>query len=295
MNDRNEKLASAHAVLALVAGAGLWGLIWYPYRVLSQEGVGGIWALLLTELPAIALTLFYFRRELKGVCLPWRAPPLLLAIGLFSGLCNVGFVLGTIIGEVMRVTLLLYLSPLWTVVLSRYLLGEHLTRSGLALIGLALCGALVMLWHPYLGAPWPASLADWLGLGAGLSFAVYNVLVKKAVQHSVPEKSLISMFGTLMVGALLLPWAGAFPATLNGLALLTILLTGGLLFVMIPLVQFGIMRLPANRASVIMLSELIFAGVSAWFLAGEAMGPKEWLGGAMIVTAGALSAHLQKN
>ncbi len=34
------------------------------------------------------------------------------------------------------------------------------------------------------------------------------------------------------------------------------------------------------------------AAASSWFLAGEAMGPKEWLGGAMIVAASLFSGRL---
>jgi drug/metabolite transporter (DMT)-like permease len=163
---------------------------------------------------------------------------------------------------------------------------------GRVLIAVAMAGAVVMLWNPEHDVPWPASVADWLGLVAGVSYAAYNVLVKKATAHSVPEKSLMSLVGTLVVGALLLPAAKPLPDTAGFLAVGVTVFTGFLLFVMIPLVQYGLMRLPANRASVIMLSELLFAGASAWVLAGEAMGPKEWIGGAMIVAAGALSARL---
>ena len=33
---------------ALVAGASLWGIVWYPYRLLAQAGMDGIWATALT-------------------------------------------------------------------------------------------------------------------------------------------------------------------------------------------------------------------------------------------------------
>lgn len=287
------RTSNERAILALICGAALWGCIWYPYRVLEREGVGGIWALLLTETVAIVVALIYFRWRKEPLVSFWRASPVLIALGLSSGVCNVGFVMGTLMGEVIRVTLLLYLAPLWTVLLSRWLLGERLTSQGLALIAFALCGALVMLWHPRFGVPWPASLADWLGLVAGLAFAVYNVLVRKAAEHSVPDKTMMSFYGTIVVGGVMLPWAGNPPAIEAGIGLGVLVLTGAMLFVMIPLVQYGLVRLPANRASVILLTEILFAGLSSWWLAGETMGAKEWLGGAMIVVAGTLSARLQ--
>ncbi|MBP6655612.1 MAG: hypothetical protein KA182_12200, partial [Propionivibrio sp.] len=32
------------AIVALVAGALIWGLIWYPYRILRDAGIDGILA-----------------------------------------------------------------------------------------------------------------------------------------------------------------------------------------------------------------------------------------------------------
>ncbi len=45
-------------------------------------------------------------------------------------------------------------------------------------------------------------------------------------------------------------------------------------------VQYGLTQTPANHAIVIFLFELVVAALSSWLLAGEAMGLKEWLGGA---------------
>lgn len=280
--------ATGRAVLAVVAGAATWGCIWYPYRLLAQGGLDGVWALLLTELVAIVATGLWFYRPLRA---DFHWTHSLFAIGLLSGICNVAFVMGTLLGEVIRVTLLMYMAPLWTVLLSRWILQERLWPGGWGLIVMALSGAIIMLWHPAHGAPWPASLADWLGIVAGMTFAAYNVMVKKATQHGLPEKSLSSLVGTLLVGLACLPFAGPLPVSMPPVSIGVVVLTGLALFVMIPMVQYGLMRLPANRASVIMLSELIFAGASAWWLAGEVIGAKEWLGGGLIVVAGALAAR----
>jgi drug/metabolite transporter (DMT)-like permease len=43
-----------------------------------------------------------------------------------------------------------------------------------------------------------------------------------------------------------------------------------------------------------MLSEIGFAALSSWLLAGELLGPREWLGGAMIVAASVLSAKMER-
>jgi drug/metabolite transporter (DMT)-like permease len=61
-------------------------------------------------------------------------------IELAAGGCNLGYVLATLNGEVVRVLLLFYLAPLWTVLLSRLLLGERLNRFGVFVIALSLAG-----------------------------------------------------------------------------------------------------------------------------------------------------------
>lgn len=62
-------------------------------------------------------------------------------------------------------------------------------------------------------------------------------------------------------------------------------LVGGVLLLANLLAQFGLARVAANHAIVIMLSEIAVAALAAWLLAGEALAPREWIGGAIIVAA----------
>ena len=50
--------------------------------------------------------------------------------------------------------------------------------------------------------------------------------------------------------------------------------------------------MPANRAIVLFLSELVVAAVVSYFLAGEAMQVREWIGAVLIVSASLLSGRL---
>lgn len=275
-------------MVALLAGATVWGLIWYPYRVLEAAGLSGARAAALTYLIALALGILVLASRRSCERPSWW----LLAVGLAAAGCNIGYVLGMLHGEVMRVLLLFYLAPLWTVLLARLLLGERTGRAGAAVIVLSLAGAVVMLWQPRLGLPWPGNAAEWLGLGAGFLFALTNVLVRRTPQHSIELKSVAVFFCTGALGLV----AAAFepPAALGAMQSLHWVLLGvvGLVLLAINLVvQFGLSHVPANRAIVIFMFELAVAAVSAWLLAGEAMGLKEWLGGAMIVAASAASAR----
>jgi len=60
------------------------------------------------------------------------------------------------------------------------------------------------------------------------------------------------------------------------------------------LVQIGLAKVPANRASIIMLFELVVTALSAWLFAGEVPGAREWAGGACIVAACVLSGWVHR-
>lgn len=285
--DQRERRA---AILSLLAGALIWGLIWYPYRILRDAGIDGVVASTATYAIAFVLGLAFFKRSLGAFVPSWT----LFWLALASGGCNLGYVLATLSGEVVRVLLLFYLAPLWTVLLSRVLLGEQLNRVGAFVIMLSLAGAATILWHPHVGLPVPKDAADWLGLGAGFSFALFNVLSRQAKGTSIETKSMVAFAGVVLLGSLLIlagigtPQMPAAPSVWLLLGLI-----GGVLVVVNLVVQYGLARVPSNRAIVIMLSEVGFAALSSWLLADEALGLREWMGGAMIVAASVFSAKME--
>jgi drug/metabolite transporter (DMT)-like permease len=275
-------------VVSLVAGATVWGLIWYPYRVLEGAGLSGVRAAILTYLVALVLGVLVLAS--RGRC--ERPSWWLLAVGLSAAGSNIGYVLGMLHGQVMRVLLLFYLAPLWTVVLAGLLLGERAGRAGGAVIALALAGAVVMLWQSQLGLPLPGNAAEWLGLAAGFLFALANVLIRRTPQHSIELKSATVFLCTVTLG--LVVAALEPPAVVRGMQAAhwsLVVVVGVVLLAINLVVQFGLTHVPANRAIVIFMFELVVAAASAWLLAGETMGLKEWLGGAMIVAASAVAAR----
>jgi drug/metabolite transporter (DMT)-like permease len=57
-------------------------------------------------------------------------------------------------------------------------------------------------------------------------------------------------------------------------------------------VTYGVSRMPVQRSAVIMLFELIVGAFSAWWLAGEGVSLRDWIGGGLILAA-AMVAILQ--
>ncbi|MGH8631497.1 MAG: DMT family transporter [Burkholderiales bacterium] len=281
------------ASVALLTGALVWGLIWYPYRVLAQAGLDGASASLLSYAIALVPGLIVFRRHLAGF---GRSPGLLTAIALSAGWCNLAYVLAMLRGEVMLVLLLFYLAPLWTVILARLILGEKPRPIAYLVVVLAAAGAMVMLWRPGMGPPVPHAAAEWLGLSAGAAFALANVLSRRAQAIDVRLRSLAVWAGVTVAAA---PIALIAEVPLPALASLDfahvglLALTGTVIFAVNVAVQEGLARLSANRAIVLFLTELVFAALAAHFLAAESTSPRQWLGGAMIVAASLLSGRLE--
>ncbi|MEZ5616311.1 MAG: DMT family transporter [Rhodocyclaceae bacterium] len=277
------------ALVALLAGATIWGLIWHPYRALEGMGVSAVLGATLTYFVSFLLGLVLLRRRLAGFRPGW----MLALIGLVAGGCNLGYVLATVHGEIMRVLLLFYLAPLWTVLLARLLLGEKVSLPGTAVIGLSLAGAVVMLWQPSLGLPLPQNGAEWIGLAAGFLFAFANVLIRKAKALSIEVKSMAVFAGVVVVGLVVLPFEPGAVALPPVAGWLLVGVIGLVLLATNLFVQYGLTHTPANRAIVIFLFELVVAALSSWLLADEAMTLKEWLGGAMIVAASLFSGKLE--
>jgi drug/metabolite transporter (DMT)-like permease len=197
-------------------------------------------------------------------------------------------------GEVMRVLLLFYLAPLWTVLLARLLLDERLNITGAGIIALSLAGAAVMLWRPELGAPWPRVAAEWIGLLAGFLFALSNVLIRRASHYSIELKSVAVFAGVVVVGLATAAADGTSSlGSLNADAWAMVGVLGVVLLIVNLVVQYGLTRVAANRAVVIFLFELVVAAVASWALADETMGLREWLGGVLIVAATLFSARME--
>jgi drug/metabolite transporter (DMT)-like permease len=290
-------MQAAWPTLAIMLGASVWGFLWYPLRILAAWGLSATATSALTSAAACLFILVLRPRAVRSVSWHW----LLVALAAASGVTNIGFVWGAIHGQVMRVLLLFYLTPAWTAIFAHFILHERLKRAGMALAALSLAGAATMLWSPELGIPLPANPAEWAGLVAGMGFAMSNVVavkISRVLPGLKPEMRTATIFGGAAIVATFATFFEAMPhppavPQLGMVALLVI----GLGFVLASnnvLVQIGLAKVPANRASIIMLFELVVTALSAWLLAGETPGPREWAGGACIVAACMLSSWVHR-
>ena len=275
---------------ALMLNALLWGVSWWPFRQLQGHGLHPLWSttfIYLLVMAALLLTV--------GSC--WRsfaAHRGLWVLALAAGLTNVGFNWAVTVGDVVRVVLLFYLMPAWSVLVAWLLLGEKPSKASLLRLALAMTGVLIVLKSPDTPWPLPSSLADWLALMGGLTFAITNAYLRK-LQHTSDSARMVAMFGGGAVLAGLAALAGlalgVVPAPALASAGLPWLVGLSAAFMLGNLaLQFGAARLSASTTALIMLTEILFSSASAALLADAQFTPRIVLGGSLIVLAAALSA-----
>jgi drug/metabolite transporter (DMT)-like permease len=166
------KVRALAPILALMLNALVWGTSWWPFRLLESHGLHPLWATVFVYLLAVATIGVLRPRAFVQVA----TTPALWVLMLASGITNASFNWAVVIGDVVRVVLLFYLMPLWTVLLARVLLHEPFTAEAGVRVAMALSGAAIVLWPAGGAVPLPQSLADWLGLLGGFSFALNNVM-----------------------------------------------------------------------------------------------------------------------
>lgn len=280
------------ATLALTFNAFTWGVSWWPFRWLQERGLHALWATVMIYAVAVVL-ISAWRPQAWGHL--WRTRSLWWIV-LAAGATNAAFNTAVTIGDVVRVVLLFYVMPLWAVLLARVLLGERLTFLAAVRVVLALTGAAIVLW-PSDGSAWPVptSTGEVLALAGGFSFALNNVMLRREA-HQPNSARALAMFaggaGVSLLAALWLGVAGTVPwppapapgwlAGLLGLAMVFLLSNLAL--------QYGSARLPANATAVVMVSEVLFAAVSAVALGAGVVSWPLAVGGMLILSASLLAA-----
>jgi len=280
------------ATLALTFNAFTWGVSWWPFRWLQERGLHALWATVLIYAVAVVL-ISVWRPQSWGQLL--RTPSLWWLV-LAAGATNAAFNTAVTIGDVVRVVLLFYIMPLWAVLLARVLLGERLTLLAAVRVVLALSGAAIVLW-PTDGSAWPVptSTGEVLALIGGFTFALNNVMLRREAHRPESARALamfaggagVSMLAAVWLGvAGTVPWppapAAGWVSGMLGLAMVFLLSNLAL--------QYGSARLPANATAVVMVSEVLFAAVSAVALGAGLVTWPLAIGGTLILSASLLAA-----
>lgn len=283
--------AAAIPSAAVAASAAMWGLWWIPLRAIDAHGLSGDWTSLAVFGVGTVLLLpvaWIRRARVRGA--GWPA----FNVGLLFGVALVAWNHALIEGDVVRVTLLFYLAPIWGTAFGILLLGIRPSLLRLGTIAIGLSGAAIVLGFEG-GWPSPRSLAEWMGLASGILFALGAALTHKGGHMGDVERTITTfvisaacafLFAMTTPASVTPAWADlsdALPLVLAVTALWYLPIT----WVMI----WGAARLDPGRVSILLLFEVGVATASANILTDEPFGWREVAGGLLIVAAGVLEAY----
>jgi drug/metabolite transporter (DMT)-like permease len=276
------------AKLACALSGVTWGVFWIPMRALSAAGVAGAWAgfafYLVPALLLLPFSLWRWREVLRG---GWR----LQWTGLWAGVSLVAYSDAVVFTEVIRAVLLFYLTPLWSTLLARAVLGEPITRVRWISMALAF-GGLLVLFGIDRGLPVPRNAGDWMGLLSGLAWAVAAVRLR-ADRGSHPLDLLGAYFvwGAVFAAVVaLVPFSGnTTPPDLSRFAATLPWLLPVIALIVVPGAFAAIwasMHLDPGLVGLLFMTEITVGALTAALFAGEPFGVREVLGVALISSAG---------
>ena len=282
--------SNVQASAVVVMSAAAWGCWWIPLRTIDAFGFRGDWAsVAVLCIAAICLAPFVARRAGRLM----RAGAMVWGTGLFFGAMFATYQHGLISGDVVRVTLLFYLAPVWGSILSMLVLGARFSVLRLVVILLGFAGAAVILDFTD-GVPMPKGLGEWMGLGSGITFAVGATFAHKVKGSYEVEKTWLSFVFGAGIAAVFIVVNPVYPAPGTDQLLAVVpFAMAAVIFILIPItwaMVWGAQRLDPGRVSLLLMFEVIAASVSASLFAGEPYGSEKLIGTAMILSAGAIDA-----
>lgn len=292
MNTRDSKASTSTTLptLAILASTALWGTWWIPLRKLDALGFGAIWStgggLLIPLLVMLPVAIINRRRIAQA------GAPLILCALFFAGALAL-YADGMLRGQVARVILLFYLTPVWSTLLARFMLGEAITARRVLTLVFGLSGMLVILGVDN-ASLMPRGVGEWFGLASGFLWGLAMVYTRRAATHPVADKvALQFIFLFLLFAALTaIPggrqWSAAgFDAAFS--PQLWMWLAGFALVWNLPVVYltfYGGARIEPGRVAILLMMEVAIGIVTAAVLTDELFTWREGLGAVLIVAAG---------
>lgn len=263
----------------------LWGFYWVPVREIAALGLEGVWGTVaIAAAGVLALAPFGLRRGLLG------ADRLGLGATALGGFAFVLYSVSFLYGDVAVVVILFFLTPVWSTVLGRLLMGWPITGLRVVVLVMGLVGLTVMLAAEG-AAPVPRGLGEWLGLAAGFCWAVASIGLRVRPVPPAPQSAFVFAVGAFLGGLMFAPFVSTLPdiavMAAPGPLALWVALTGGLWWATFTVgLMWAAPKLDPARVGILLMAEVLVAALSAANLAGEHLDPLEWVGGGLVLLAG---------
>ena len=272
--------------IAVAMSGALWGLYWIPIRQLDAGGIPASWTSFITFGFVGLLSLAAFARQWSKT---GRFPRSIILTGLLSGTSVVFYAVALGLTEVIKTVLLFYLTPIWSTILGKFLLGEKINAFRIVAVIFGLTGLAVILGIAD-GIPRLSNLGDLLALLSGMVWAYATVRIREDSSAAVWEQVCAFYIGGAIAALVfvVVPIQGldkppTFDAVIQSffwLGIFTIAFLPSMF-----LVFWGAKLLSPARVGILLMTEIIFGVSSAAMLSGEPFGWNQVIGITLIFSA----------
>ncbi|AWB50908.1 EamA/RhaT family transporter (plasmid) [Gemmobacter aquarius] len=284
-------LASA---VVLVTGV-IWGVYWVPVRAVAERGLDGAWGTGAITLVASMFLLPFVLADKRAL---WGRNRIGIVSVMLGGAAFALYSIGFLYGKVALVVLLWFFSPVWSVLIAKYLLRQQVPRLRLVAIATGLVGLFIMLGGDG-DIPLPGDLGEWMAFVGGLVWAFATAGMRnKSDVRPLPSAFLFAI-GAALTSLVAAPVLEPFPAiAAPDLAVVAgaVLVTAALWWVIsIAGLMWAAVRLDPARVGILLMTEVVFGAVTAAVFAGEILSPTEIAGGALVIMCGILEVWPTKS
>lgn len=270
--------------------AAIWGIYWLPLHHLETLGITGTTSVALLSLPAILPLLFITGWQWKAHQGHMKKA---LLIGLLTGTGIALYSSGVIYSSVVRATLLFYLTPAWATLIEIFWMKEKVSPARWIAIAGGFAG-MVLLLSGHDSAP--LNTGDILAFLSGIFWAAGTALIKRYDHIPLPGILLgqftFTVIISLLVGYFSLPWILPTVQQIYSALPVSFLVSIGLLLPSLLAICWAQKFIAPGRVSLLMMSEVLVAVLSAsMLLPDEMMNLTEGLGAILII--GSCLAEIQ--
>jgi drug/metabolite transporter (DMT)-like permease len=270
--------------LAVLLSTLLWGTLWIPVRRMHELDSHGAW---LTTLGFLGPLLVLLPMALGQRRIARAGLRQLAGAGFWLALGIALYTEGIVRGRIAPVILLFYLTPVWSTLLARIVLGEPIGGRRLLAIALGLAGLLVIFGAGE-GLPGPRSAGEWMGLAAGVAWAIALVSFRREPERPLFDRVFVHFvfLGPVYFVVALIPEGAVAPACdIAWRPELLGWLAAFALVWMLPVVWLtvtGAGRVDPGRFAILLMFEIVVGLSTAALWTDEPLGPRE-LAGALLV------------
>lgn len=275
------------SVIVLVTGV-FWGVYWVPVRAIAELGLDGAWGTGAISLAAMLFLLPF----LVGKAPVFRDTGFVgVASIALGGAAFALYSIGFLYGKVALVVLLWFFSPVWSVLIAKFVLRWQVPTLRLVAIGVGLAGLVIMLGGEG-GLPVPRSLGEWMAFVGGLVWAGATAGMRLKSRVPPLPAAFVFALGATVTCFAFAPFLEPLPAIAAADAVrigITVLVTGGVWWgLSIAALMWATLRLDPARVGILLMPEVIFGALTAAIFAGETLSVSEMIGGGLVILCGVL-------